>query len=119
MAKINKAHVGSDFDAFLAEEGTLEEAELPLSSYPCPVCGDPNAYPIWIDTAPPRGCSDDEAWQEGLSPRITSVCERQLARARQAADWRKRCPEAFDHEGNIIEGGLAMVMNKLRPEVIV
>ncbi len=27
MAKINEAHVGSDFDAFLAESGTLEESE--------------------------------------------------------------------------------------------
>ena len=84
-----------------------------MPSYPCPICGDPNAYPIWIDATPPRGCPDDEAWQEGRPPRITSVCERQLTRARQAADWRKRCPEAFDHEGNIKEGGLAMVMNKL------
>ncbi len=27
MGKINEAHVGSDFDAFLAESGTLEESE--------------------------------------------------------------------------------------------
>ena len=85
-----------------------------MPRFACPVCGDPNAYPIWIDTCPPLGCPDDQAWQEGRPREINSICERQLARARQAADWRKRCPEAFDEYGNIKEGGLAMVFEKLR-----
>ncbi len=90
-----------------------------MPKYPCPICGDPNAYPIWIDVMPPMGCPNDDELRETGRRSITSICETQIARARQAADWRKRCPEAFDGEGNIIEGGLAMVVNKLRPEVIV
>lgn len=89
-----------------------------MPSYPCPICGDPSAYPIWIDDMPPIGCPDDDILRETGRPSITSICERQMARARQGADWRKRCPEAFDAEGNIIEGGLALVVNKLRPETI-
>ncbi len=90
-----------------------------MPRYACPICHDPDAYPIWIDLAPPIGCPDDDELRETGRRSITTICPRQLARAHQAADWRRRCPEAFDGEGNIIEGGLVMVINKLRPTEIV
>jgi hypothetical protein len=36
-----------------------------------------------------------------------------MAQARSAADRRKICPEAFDANGNILPGGLMMVIRKM------
>jgi hypothetical protein len=33
-----------------------------MAKLPCPVCGDPNAFPIWIDEALPPTCPHDPAW---------------------------------------------------------
>lgn len=80
----------------------------------CKICGDPKAYSIWIGPEPP-GCPYDEVWHKGGLPSIFSVteCSHQMRKAARAAKWRRVCPEAFDANGNIIEGGIGMVLEKL------
>lgn len=80
--------------------------------YPCPICGDPSAYPIWIDKTPPDGCPHDEQWTNGGARSITDVtqCTYSMTKARQRAEWRKALPDAFDERGNIKIGRLADVL---------
>lgn len=83
-----------------------------MGRFPCPICGDPTAYPIWIDKEPPEGCPHDEAWHAGGKPSITDVtqCSYSMNKARQRAEWRKALPEAFDGSGNLKDGRLADVL---------
>lgn len=78
----------------------------------CPVCGDPGAYPLWIDKEPPEGCPQDLAWQQGHPRTIRNVseCSWQLAKAWQAAEFRKLMPDAFDDFGKMKPGRLADVL---------
>lgn len=80
--------------------------------HPCPICGDPNAYPFWVDPDPPEGCPDDREWMQGRAPSIRNVteCARQMRKARQAAEFRKLCPDAFDENGKMKDGRLADVL---------
>ena len=76
-----------------------------MSGFACPICGDPNAYPIWIDSEPPQGCPNDEAWQtEGGVPAIRNVteCAMQMKRACAEAERRQAAPDCFDENGKII-----------------
>jgi hypothetical protein len=86
-----------------------------MSRFACPVCHDPHAYPLWIDSEPPEGCPYDEAWQNGLGRAVLSVdqCAYQMRKARQMAEWRRLVPEAFDENGNIKAGMLAYVLERL------
>lgn len=92
-----------------------------MSRYPCPICGDPNGFPIWIDETPPAGCPQDEAWHHGART-INSVteCAYQMGKAKQRAQWREVAPDAFDAAGNLIPGQLARVLlawSKSYPDV--
>lgn len=42
--------------------------------------------------------------------RNVSECPSQMARARQAAERRRLCPDAFDVNGNILPGQIARVL---------
>lgn len=86
-----------------------------MPKHACPICGDPNVYPIWIDEAPPQGCPDDQDWMDGHAPSIRTVaeCARQRRQAAQAALWRREVPEAFDAAGNILPDGLGLVLTRL------
>ena len=88
-----------------------------MPRYPCPICRDPDAYPLWIDTKPPQGCPEDTDWQEGRARSIHNVgeCPYQRGKAEQRARWMKLCREAFDDNGNLVEGGLVKVLNALPP----
>jgi len=81
---------------------------------PCPVCGDPNAFPFgWYDKEPPQGCPHDDAWMmKGQRPMIKNVteCKFQMAKAWQAAEFRKLVPDAFDETGRMKPGKLAAVL---------
>lgn len=83
-----------------------------MARYPCPICGDPSAYPLWIDKEPPVGCPHDETWHAGHAPSITDVtqCSYAMTKARQRAEWRKALPDAFDENGNMKDGRLADVL---------
>lgn len=89
-----------------------------MPKFACPICHDPNGFPIWIDAEPPEGCPHDESWMEGRPLAIKSVaeCPYQRGKAEQRARWMKLCPEAFDANGNLVEGGLVMVLEKLPPD---
>lgn len=78
----------------------------PLRKPPCPICGDPNAFPIWIDVEPPGGCPNDESWMEGRAPAIRDItqCRMQMDRARNAAERRRLAPHCFDAAGNPLPG---------------
>lgn len=88
-----------------------------MARFACPICGDPNAYPLWIDEKPPEGCPQDEAWHEGRPPQIKNVteCPYQMAKARQQAEWRKQFPDQFDENGQIKSGGLVRILQQLPP----
>lgn len=88
-----------------------------MPKFPCPICGDPNAYPLWIDEKPPEGCPQDEAWHEGRPPQIKNVteCPYQMGKAKQRARWMKVCPEAFDENGKLKDGMLAYVLERAQP----
>lgn len=66
-----------------------------MPQYPCPICGDPNAYPLWIDKQPPTGCS------EGEHVRSVTECTWQMNKARAEKARRQISPWAFDEAGNI------------------
>lgn len=85
-----------------------------MPKFSCPVCGDPNAYPMWLDPEPPEGCPFDEDWMEGRAPSIRSVdqCAFQMKRARQRAEWRKVAPDCFDADGNMPPGKLCEVLER-------
>lgn len=77
-----------------------------MPKFACPICGDPNAFPIWIDDRPPLGCPHDEAWMEGAAPKVRSVtdCAYQRQKAWQAREFRRLGPECFDDRGNLKPG---------------
>ena len=64
----------------------------------CPICGDPRAYPLWVDAESPTVCPHDAS--------VTSVseCGYQRKRAWQAAELRRLAPECFDGNGNALPG---------------
>ena len=66
---------------------------------PCPVCGDPNQFPLWIDAAPPPTCPHDPAWPKRS---VVGICAYQRRKAEQAADFRRITPDAFDENGNML-----------------
>lgn len=81
----------------------------------CPICGDPSPFKLWMDERPPVACAYDEGAYAGGSITIKAVtdCPYQMRKASQQAHWRKACPEEFDANGNLLEGGLARVLQKL------
>lgn len=78
----------------------------------CPICGDPRAYPLWTAKVAPEACPDDRSWHDGGPVTIANVteCPSQMARARQTAERRRLCPDAFDMNGNMLPGQLARVL---------
>lgn len=82
-----------------------------MPRFACPACGDPNAYPFWIDSEPPVGCPNEPE-------RVSGICGAKIRDAERAALWRKTAPEAFDTMGNILPGGLAVVLSKLYPREV-
>ena len=83
-----------------------------MSRHPCPVCGDPNAFPLWIDDEPPDGCPGDEEWLATGRRSVNTVaeCRIQRVRAWQAAEMRRLAPQCFDDSGNMRPGSLAEAM---------
>jgi len=84
-----------------------------MPKYPCPVCGDPNGFPIWIDVEPPAGCPQDETWHGDSRRRSindVSECAYQRNKAWQAAEFRKLLPDAFDETGTMKKDRLADVL---------
>lgn len=73
---------------------------------PCPICGDPSAFPFWQEDAPPLTCPDDPAWPRRS---LTGICEFQRRSAEHAAALRRRTPDAFDANGNMLPGQSARV----------
>jgi hypothetical protein len=67
----------------------------------CPICRDPNAFPLWLGADPPPTCPDDPAWPRRS---LNSICPRQIAKRRQAAELRRLTPDAFDANGTLIPG---------------
>lgn len=80
----------------------------------CPVCGDPNAFPLWVDPEPPDGCPYDKEWHKGRPRSIKNVteCSWQMGKASQAAEFRKLVPDAFDANGKMLPGQLARVLTE-------
>lgn len=72
--------------------------------FSCPICGDPNAYPLWIDDEPPLGCPEDMSWQNGGAPEIKDLCSYQKKKAAGEALRRKMAPHCFDENGNMKPG---------------
>ncbi|GJE77193.1 hypothetical protein [Methylorubrum suomiense] len=83
-----------------------------LPKPPCPICGDPNAYPLWVDRARPEACAADKSWHDGGPITIQTVleCPLQMSKARQSAEFRKLVPDAFDANGKMLPGQLARVL---------
>lgn len=79
--------------------------------YPCPICGDPNGYPLWIDKEPPTKCPRRFDYGGELDVRNVTECRGQMEKAKQRAEWRKLVPDAFDEWGNMKEGNLARVLS--------
>lgn len=79
-----------------------------LQRPPCPICRDPNAFPLWIDEEPPPTCPNDPAWPRRS---VQGICQHQLRKAKQAAELRRLTPDAFDNNGTMIpsESGRAWV----------
>ena len=75
-----------------------------MPRHPCPICGDPNVYPLWVDKEPPSGCP------EGPHVRTVTECRTQRARAEQQALFRRVAPECFDADGNMLPGRLGKVL---------
>lgn len=83
-----------------------------MPSYPCPICGDPRAYRMWIDDEPPTGCPIEPDLKPGRG-----LCGFQMRDAERAALWRRSAPECFDAMGNMLPGMLGVVLSKLnQPE---
>lgn len=83
-----------------------------MPRYACPICHDPNAYPIWIGSEPPLGCPDDESWHQGgpVTVKTITECRVQMGKAKQRAEWMKASPESFDETGKLRDGQLAAVL---------
>ena len=77
---------------------------------PCPICGDPRGFPLWIAPQPPDRCPED--YQHGGEPRVRSVadCRYQMEKARDAAERRKVAPECFDADGTVLPGRSAEML---------
>lgn len=72
----------------------------------CPICGDRNVYALWVSAETPDGCP------EGPHVRTVTDCRTQMARAEQAALFRKAAPECFDANGNMLPGLLGVVLER-------
>jgi len=70
-----------------------------MPRHACPVCGDPNAFPIWIEDIPPPTCPNDPAWPRRS---VEGICQHQLRKAEQATALRRITPDAFDANGTLI-----------------
>jgi hypothetical protein len=82
-----------------------------MAKHPCPVCGDPHVFALWVDPEPPAGCSQDmENWGTAQAVRNVSECAYQRKKAWQAAEFRKLVPDAFDGTGTMKRGQLARVL---------
>lgn len=83
-----------------------------MSRHPCPVCGDPSAFPFWIGDEPPDFCPYDDRHHETGERSIFSVteCSYAMGKARQRAEFRKALPEAFDEAGNMKKDRLGDVL---------
>lgn len=81
---------------------------------PCPVCGDPKAFPLWIDKEPPGYCPNDPAMADCGPRTIKNVteCSYQMAKAKQRARWMKICLEAFEPDGKLKTGMLGYVLER-------
>lgn len=93
-----------------------------MSKHPCVICGDPNAFPLWVGGEAPDFCANDETFGEGRDAwRGPGACPRQRRKAEQAALMHKGCPEAFDENGNIRPGPewLAMAIEALPPDWVI
>ena len=84
-----------------------------MSRHPCPICGDPSAYPLWAGAEPPAGCPQDLSWHNGGPVTIRNVgeCAYQRKRAEQAAEFRRLVPDAFDASGTMLKGQLYRVLD--------
>lgn len=74
----------------------------------CPICGDPNAYPVWLGKEQPTGCIMGDHVQN------VTQCEHQMGLAKDAAARRKFCPEAFDESGKMKSGGWGVIAEKAK-----
>lgn len=94
-----------------------QQQQRSMPRYACPVCGDPSAFPLWIDSEPPPGCPQDESAMNGGPRTIRNVgeCAWQRRKAEQAALFRRCCPDAFDENGNMKPGRLPDVLASLPP----
>ncbi len=79
-----------------------------MPRFACPVCHDPHAYPIWLDSEPPNTCPNEPHLTPGRG-----ICAAKLNAARQAAAWRKAAPECFDANGNMLPGRFDEVLRKV------
>jgi hypothetical protein len=70
-----------------------------MARCPCPICGDPNAFPFWLENEPPPTCPQDPAWPRKS---LNGICQYQIRKAEQAAALRKITPDAFDAYGVMI-----------------
>lgn len=88
-----------------------------MARYPCPICGDPNAYPLWINKEPPEGCPHDDHYFATGQRSVTNVaqCGHQRRRAERDARWRRLAPECFDANGNMLPGKIGEVLAKAQP----
>jgi len=74
--------------------------------FKCPVCGDPAPFMFWIEDFEPEECP------EGPHVKNVTQCQSQMTMARQAAELRKFCPEAFDGNGKMLSNGWQMIFAK-------
>ena len=81
-----------------------------MPKYPCPVCGDPNAFPIWLDANPPDRGPEDYTHDKG----VTRAGDCTIHRTRAVAESiRRRCaPDCFDEAGALLPGKLAAVFTR-------
>ena len=97
-----------------------------MPRYPCPICGDPYGYTLWIDKEPPTACPHavtEEDIRKGpdataaAEARVKCVtdCRYQMRKAAQKARWLKLAPECFDENGTVKPGMLATVLLKAQP----
>lgn len=90
-----------------------------MPRYACPICGDPAAFPLWIDSEPPTECPEAIAARiDGREITITNIteCRYQMRKARQRAEWMKQMPEAFDDTGAIKkEYGIVYILTHWKP----
>jgi hypothetical protein len=84
---------------------------------PCPICGDPNAFPFWVSEEPPDFCPQDPSVHRGGPASIRNVteCKYQMGKARQRAEWMRLFPEQFDENGKLKEGGLVHILTHWKP----